>query len=147
MREVKVWERTDAQIKWLYGKETIIECKVRVAGCHRDLEFDVDEWMDKIRMCNTDEIVVPLDAFNMLILDLDDVRHLIMVHREEQFDLEELTADVEYTAQLIAEELEEAIQARIDDVLSYSIDDIQNSRDAILRGLERILDDVRTGCF
>lgn len=146
MRSVIVWEKNDEQIKWLYGKETIIECKVRVAGCHRDLEFDVDEWNDYVWR-ETADLIIPLDYNNMLVLDVDDMKELLLEHREEIIAVDVAVADVEEECSRLADALECMLQDMIENMEEHTIDCIQDARDAILRRLSRIVDDVENGVW
>lgn len=146
MRSVIVWEKNDEQIQWAFVKETKITCRVRVAGCHRDFEFDIEEWNDYVWR-ETADLIIPLDYNNMLVLDVDDMKELLLEHREEIIAVDVAVADVEEECSRLADALECMLQDMIENREEHTIDCIQDARDAILRRLSRIVDDVENGVW
>lgn len=146
MRSIIVWEKDDEQIRWAFEKDTKITCRVRVVGCHRDLQFDVDEWEARIRE-GAGDLMVSLDYNNMLVLDEDEMKELLLEHREKVIDVDAAVAEVEELSSRLSDALECMLQDMIENRAEHTIDYIEDARDAILRRLSRIVDDLENGVW
>lgn len=146
MRSIIVLEKNDEQLRWDFVKEEYITCRVRAAMVHKEIDFEVDEWVKHVKYCEGD-YMVPVDRDHMIILTEDEMQELIMEHREHQADVDGVVDDCETLGKDIGEALGYVLQGMIEDPDKYPIDIMTDAKDTIIRRLQGILSDIEDGVW
>lgn len=146
MRSIIAWEVTDEQIRWSYELDDYIKCRVRIAGLHRDFDFPIDEWQEHLDYTGGD-MIIALDYNNVLVLDEDDIAEKLMEHREAIINVDYAVSELEEEFQRIQDAIENVLQDMIENRREYSIADMQDCRDSMMRRIGKIAEEFEDACW
>lgn len=146
MRSITVYEKSDEQLRWAFEKDEAVTCRVRIPGNRCEMEFEVKDLEEHLYETGGNYLV-PVDMDTMIILTEEDVLELVMSHRTAIVEVDDTVDCCEDLGKQIGEALAYTIEGMINEPKEHTIEDVIETRDAVVRKLQGILKDLEDGAW